>query len=163
MGPQIRKLFRDDMCDNLLQGDEKNAWDAFCLLFLGNIRAENHKELIDDMLSLYHKLGCNMFLKIHMLHFQVNFFLYNCGMVSDEHGERFHKETATMEKRYQGKWSTSMLADYCWTLVRNALGQLHTRQAKRSRKRTFIVTCLLYIFLKYIINVCGFLRNRSQF
>jgi len=24
-------------------------------------------------------------------------------MVSDEHGERFHQEIATMEKRYQGK------------------------------------------------------------
>ena len=35
-----------------------------------------------------------------------------------------------MEKRYQGKWSTCMLADYCWTLVRNAPEQLHKRQAK---------------------------------
>jgi len=32
-------------------------------------------------------------------------------MVSDERGERFHREIATMEKRYQGKWSTCMLAD----------------------------------------------------
>jgi hypothetical protein len=24
-----------------------------------------------------------------------------------------------MEKRYQGKWSLSMLADYCWTLKRD--------------------------------------------
>jgi len=70
-----------------------------------------------------------------------------------------------MEKRYQGKSSTSMLADCCLTLIRNAPEQLHKRQAMRSRKkkRTFIVTCLMYIFLKYIINVCGFLRNRSQF
>jgi cation transport ATPase len=70
-----------------------------------------------------------------------------------------------MEKRYQGKWSTSTLADCCWTLVRNAPEQLHKRQAKRSRKlkRTFIVKCLMYVFLKYIINVCGFLRNCSQF
>jgi len=33
-------------------------------------------------------------------------------MVSDEHGERFHQDIATMEKRYQGKWYTTMLADY---------------------------------------------------
>ncbi|GBP82684.1 hypothetical protein EVAR_27009_1 [Eumeta japonica] len=26
-----------------------------------------------------------------------------------------------MEKRYQGKWSLNMLADYCWTLKRDGL------------------------------------------
>jgi hypothetical protein len=137
MGPHIRKLFRDGMFNNLLHGDEKKAWDAFRLVsanFLGNIRAENYKELIQEMLSLYHKLGCNMPLKIHMFHSHLDFFPGNCGMVSDENGERFRQENATMEKRCQGKWSTSMLADYCWTLARNAPEQLHKRQAKRSRK-----------------------------
>jgi len=136
VGPQIRKLFRDDMFNNLLQGEEEKAWDAFRLVstnFLGNSKAENYKELIEDM-SLYHKLGCNMSLKIHMLHSHLDFFPDNCSMVSDEHGERFHQEIATMEKGYQGKWSTSMLADYCWTLARNVPEQLHKRQAKRSRK-----------------------------
>jgi len=88
------------MFNNLLKGDEKKALDAFRLVstnFLGNIRAENYKEFIEDMLTLYHKLGCNMSLKIHMLHYHLDFFPNNCGMVSDEHGERFHQEIATME------------------------------------------------------------------
>ena len=54
MGPQICKLFRDDMFNNLLQGDEKKAWDTFCLVstnFFRNIMAEHYKELIEDMLS----------------------------------------------------------------------------------------------------------------
>jgi len=71
---------------------EKEAWDAFRLVstnFLGNIRAENYKELTENMLSLYHKLGCNMSLMIHMLHSHLDFFPDNCGMVSDEHGELF--------------------------------------------------------------------------
>jgi hypothetical protein len=33
--------------------------------------------------------------------------------MSDEHGELFHQSISTMEKRYQGKWSLGMLADYC--------------------------------------------------
>ncbi|XP_076328952.1 prolyl 4-hydroxylase subunit alpha-2-like isoform X2 [Tachypleus tridentatus] len=33
---------------------------------------------------------------------------------------QFHQDIATMEKRYQGNWNPSMLADYCWTLQRNA-------------------------------------------
>ena len=96
--------------------------------------AENYKELIEDMLSLYHKLGRSMSLKINMLHFHLDFFPDSCGMVSVEYGESFHPEIATMEKRYPAKLSTSMLADYCWTLARNAPEQLHKRQAKRNRK-----------------------------
>jgi hypothetical protein len=52
VGPQIRKLFRDGMFNNLHHGDEKKAWDAFRLVstnFLGNIRAENYKELVEDI------------------------------------------------------------------------------------------------------------------
>jgi Fe-S oxidoreductase len=64
--------------------------------FLENIRAENYKKLVEDMLSLYHKPGC----KIHMLRSHLDYFPYNCGMVSDEHGERFHQQISTMEKRY---------------------------------------------------------------
>jgi hypothetical protein len=71
-----------------------------------------------------------MSLKIHTLLSHLNFFPGNCGMVIDEHGERFHQEIATMEKGCEGKWSTSMLADYCWTLARNAPEQLHKQQAK---------------------------------
>jgi hypothetical protein len=110
VGTQIRKLFRDDMFNNQLQCYEKKAWDAICLVstnFLGNIRAENHKELIEDELSLYRKLGCNMSLKIHMLQSHLDFFPDNCGMVGNEQAERFHQVIVTMEKLYQGKRSTS--------------------------------------------------------
>jgi hypothetical protein len=65
--------------------------------FLGNIRAENYKELFEDM-SLYHKLGCNMFLKLHMLHFHLDYFPDNCDMVSYEQTERFHQEISTKGK-----------------------------------------------------------------
>jgi len=38
-----------------------------------------------------------------------------------------------------------------------------TKNFVKTMDRTFIVTCLMYIFRKYIINICEFLRNRSQF
>jgi hypothetical protein len=53
--------------------------------------------------------------------------------VSDEHGEHFHKDTAAMEDRYKGKWSPSMLADYCWTLTRDSPNSTFNRQAKKAR------------------------------
>jgi hypothetical protein len=54
-----------------------------------------------------------MSLKVH----HIDFFPENLGAVSDEHGERFHQDISNMEKRYQCKWSLSMLVDYCWTLT----------------------------------------------
>jgi len=61
-------------------------------------------------------MGCNMSLKAHFLYSHLDFFPEYLGAVSDEHRQRFHQEISTMEKQYQGKWSPSMLADYCWTL-----------------------------------------------
>jgi hypothetical protein len=43
----------------------------------------------------------------------------NSGKVSDEHGEKFHRDFVAMEKRYQGKWASSMLVDNCWTMKRD--------------------------------------------
>jgi hypothetical protein len=60
-----------------------------------------------------------MSLKVHFLDSHLDFFPENLGVVSDEHGERFHQDISNMEKRYQGKWSPSMLADYCWILKRD--------------------------------------------
>ena len=64
-------------------------------------------------------MGCNMSLKIHFLESLLDFFSpENLGEVSDEHGERFHQDILAMEKRYQGKWTSGILADYCWALKR---------------------------------------------
>jgi hypothetical protein len=76
-----------------------------------------------------------MSLKVHFLDSNLDFFPENLGAVSDEHGERFHQDISNMEKRYQGKWSLSMLADYCWTLKRDV------PQATYSRKSTSYFLC----------------------
>jgi len=68
---------------------------------------------------LYKAMGCDMSLKIHFLESHLDFFPENLGEVSDEHGEIFHQDIMAMEKRYQYKWTSNMLEDYCWTLKRN--------------------------------------------
>jgi hypothetical protein len=93
----------DEYFDKLLQGDEKAAWDSFKFVvkgFLGNTRAENYEELVNNLLQSYQNLGCNMSLKIHFFHSHLDFFPENCGAVSDEHGEHFHQDISSMEKRY---------------------------------------------------------------
>lgn len=136
VGPQISRLFKDTHFDGVLCGDEKEAWNSFRMVpknFLGNHKAENYKELVDNMLSCYEKMGCNMSLKIHFLHSHIDFFPDNCGSVSDEHGERFHQDISGMEGRYQGKWSPSMLADYCWNVTRETPVDSYKRAVKKRR------------------------------
>ncbi|GBN28116.1 hypothetical protein AVEN_72131-1 [Araneus ventricosus] len=56
----------------LLRSKEKQVWDAFYQVstnFLGNDKAENYKDLVEDMLALFQVFGCNMSLKIHFLDF----------------------------------------------------------------------------------------------
>ena len=82
-------------------------------------KAANYQDVVQDMLTSYKAMGCNMILKIHFLESHLDFFPENFGEVNDEHGERFHQDILAMGKRYQGKWISSMLADYCWTLNRD--------------------------------------------
>jgi len=59
------------------------------------------------------------------------FFPENSGAVSDEHGDRFHQDVSSMEKRHQGKWNCAMFGDYCWTLARDAPTMEYKRRAKQ--------------------------------
>jgi len=59
-----------------------------------------------------------MNLKIHFLESRLDLFPENLGEISEEHGKRFHQDILAVEKQYQGKWTLSMLADYCWMVKR---------------------------------------------
>ena len=131
VGPQIRELMLDETFSSKLKPKEKKAWIAFKNVvtdFLGNKKAKNYEKIIAELLTSYKNLGCNMSLKIHFLHSHLEFFPENLGAVSDEHGERFHQDIFKMEKRYQGKWRSKMLADYCWTLKRDVPEAVYSRK-----------------------------------
>ena len=53
------------------------------------------------------------------MQYELDSFPENLGEVSDGHSERFHQDIMALEKQYQGKWTSSLLADYCWTLKRD--------------------------------------------
>lgn len=134
VGPQIRQLFRDANFRQNLSDNESRAWNAFenvCSNFLGNNKSQNYRELVEELLTAYQILKCNMSLKLHFLHSHLDFFPENLGAVSDEHGERFHQDIAAIEKRYTGKWSPNMLADYCWTLIRDTPRSSYKRKTSR--------------------------------
>jgi len=121
IGPHIRELMQDKQFDEDLNETERNAWLSFkriCKDFLGNHTAVNYQDVVQDLLTLYKAMECNMSPKIHFLQSHLDFFPANLSEISDEHGERFHQDIMALEKWYQGKWTSSMLADYCWTLKR---------------------------------------------
>jgi hypothetical protein len=90
-----------------------------CKDFLGNHKAANYQEVVQDLLTSYKAMGCNIILKTHFLESRLDFSPENLGEVNGERGERFHQDSTATEKGYQGKWTSSMLSDYCWTLKRD--------------------------------------------
>jgi hypothetical protein len=67
VGQQINDI-NDDLSEHLLMETEKSAWLMFRVVFLnflGNVQAENYKELAEDLLNTYQTVRCNMSLKIH--------------------------------------------------------------------------------------------------
>ncbi|XP_076037944.1 uncharacterized protein LOC143030832 [Oratosquilla oratoria] len=123
VGPQIRKLINDEDFEATMDEPELAAWHAIkgvCKGLLGKHQESQRERKVERLIKCYQDLGCNMSLKIHFLHSHLSFFPENAADVSDEHGERFHQDIASMENRYKGKWSPAMLADFCWNLKRHA-------------------------------------------
>ncbi|UYV72920.1 hypothetical protein LAZ67_10001186 [Cordylochernes scorpioides] len=86
VGPQIRELLQDGNFQNSLNEVEAAAWNSFrnvCKNFLGSVKVENYRDIVNDLLLSYKALGCNMSLKIHFLHSHLGFFPDNFGAVSE--------------------------------------------------------------------------------
>jgi hypothetical protein len=89
---------------------------------------ENDSEIVQELISSYSALGCNMSLKLHILHSNLDFFPEKMEAVLDEHGKRFNQDISQTERRYSGKCSPNMLAEYCTDLVRETPTGKYKRQ-----------------------------------
>ena len=146
---------------------EARAWVAFTnvvQVFLGNKKDDNYKENVDELLLSLRRLGCRMSLKLHYLHSHLDKFLDNLGDVSEEQGERFYQDIKVMEDRYQSRWDSHMMSDYCWSLMRANPDALHKRaSSKNNLPQTEMIcvstnqtTLLLHIFwldITFSVNV----------
>jgi hypothetical protein len=77
---------RDENFDATLNPLELRARVAFKVVvtgFLGNNRERNYADLVEEPLSAYKALGCNMSIKFHFLHSHSDFFPENLGAFSD--------------------------------------------------------------------------------
>lgn len=143
-GPDIRKMMFDMNFASTMTLNEKEAWVSFkevVTKFLGNKKDPEYVSIVANMLNKFKYLGCLMSLKVHFLNSHLDYFPDNLGDVSEEQGERFHQDIKLMEKRYQGRWNSNMMGDYCWSLHREVQQATHRRKSntrsfreKRERK-----------------------------
>ena len=77
IGPLIRELMQDNQFNEDLNETERNAWLSFkriCKDFVGNHKAANYQDVVQDLLTSYKAMGCNMNMKIHFLESHFDFF-----------------------------------------------------------------------------------------
>ena len=105
-GPKIRQLLKDKKFIETVSSVEKNGWIAFSQIvnnFQGNTKSPEYKKIVKTLLDTFYKLGCNMSVQVHFLRSHLQYFPDNLGALSEEQGERFHKDIKITEKRYQGR------------------------------------------------------------
>ena len=120
-GPQIRQLIRDPEFKSTMNEVELETWKAFVLVvknFLGNNKFRNFAEPVNNILTAFRNLGCNMSVKKHYLFSHIDRFPENLRSMSDEQRKRFRQDLKEIETRYQGRWDAVIMADYCWNLKR---------------------------------------------
>jgi len=57
--------------------------------FLDNNKAPEYKKIVETLLDSFHKLVCNVSVKVHFYTVLIEYFSENLGALSEEHGERF--------------------------------------------------------------------------
>jgi hypothetical protein len=102
-GPQMQQLMKDTAFTDTMSDIELQAWNAFkdvVKKFLGITKDPQCEKIVGNMLEKLQILGYNMSLKLHFLHFHLDYLPENLGDLSEEQGERFHQDVKEMEGRY---------------------------------------------------------------
>ncbi|GBL95060.1 hypothetical protein AVEN_188807-1 [Araneus ventricosus] len=102
IGPDIRKIMKDENFETKMETNERKAWESFKLViisFLENEKDPNYKSIVEEMIKNFKILCCSMILKVHFLDSHLDYFPENLGAVSEEQGERFYEDVKEMERR----------------------------------------------------------------
>ena len=54
---------------------ERRAWESFVSVvkgFLGNHKVLNFKDIVEELVNAYEKMGCRMSLKLHILYSRID-------------------------------------------------------------------------------------------
>lgn len=88
--------------ERILNRNKLIAWNAIKTVihgFLGNTRSNTYQNDVTTMMKAFAKIDAHMSLKIHFLHFHLDYFSAQLASESDEHGERYHQVALPFEMR----------------------------------------------------------------
>ena len=122
-GKDQRWSFCGSSSEALIRAVERRFWKSFVSVtegFLGNHMADIFREIMEELVDAYEKMGCRMSLKLHVLHSHIDEFKDNMGDCSEEQGERFHQDVKLFEEHYKGQYNESIMGNYIWNLVRES-------------------------------------------
>ena len=95
VGPEIRKLLKNQLLNTKLTPNKLAAWNAFQLVvqnFLGKRKSTDYQEIVSKMLLAYKEMGARISLKMHFLHSHLESFPENNEDVNDKHGDILKKD-----------------------------------------------------------------------
>ena len=104
MGPQVKRLMKSNSFSEKLSTVERRAWKSFASVvegLLGNYKADNFRETVEELVNIYGKKGCGISLKLHVLLSCIDEFKDNMGDYSEEQGESFHQDVKSFEEHYK--------------------------------------------------------------
>jgi hypothetical protein len=132
ISPQVKQLFQDPDFKNKLNAAKRRAWDMFeniCSNFWGYKKSENYVEIMEELLSSYHTMGCNMSLKLNFQQSHWDFFLkiWKPSLTSTVKGSvRIYRE--------REKDTAANGTQICWLITAGCLYGRH--QQKNTRDKT---------------------------
>ena len=106
MDPQVKRLMRSNSFSEKLSAVERIACKSFVSVvegFLANHKVDIFREIVEELVDAYEKMGCRMSLKLHVLHSHINEFKNNMSDYWEEQGEIFHQDVKSFEERYKGQ------------------------------------------------------------
>jgi hypothetical protein len=104
--PQIPQLCKDEDFSTTSNSTERKAWKVYenvCRNFLGNKKAENYSEIVQELILSYSVVGHNMSFKLHFLHSHFDLLPENVGAISGKHDKKFQQDISQIGKWYSGK------------------------------------------------------------
>jgi hypothetical protein len=131
-GPQIQKLMKDAAFTITMNNIKCQEWNAFIEVvknFVGDVKDPHYKEAVENMSEKLRVYGCNMNLKLHLLHPHLDYFPGSLGAFREEQSEQCHQDLKELERHYQRCWDVSMMADYCWSVRQEDTSQEHSQTA----------------------------------
>lgn len=95
-------MISENAFDTALNRNELIAWESIKDVIsglLGKTRSPDYIQSVSNMLRAFSLIGVHMSLKIHYLHYHVDYLGRQLATESDEQGERYHQVAIPFELR----------------------------------------------------------------